>query len=137
MTDTPRPLPQLQGLTREFYDWCGKGELRFQRCVACEAWRHVPREMCPTCGSFEWSWNPSTGRGKVYSWTTVERPMHPAFARAAPYAVVVVEMEEGVRIASSVVDRDPRKLAIGLPVIVVFDQVVDGVTLPAFRCADA
>jgi uncharacterized OB-fold protein len=136
-TGSPRALPQLQGLTREFYDWCGKGELRFQRCASCRAWRHVPREMCPRCGSFDWGWAPSTGHGTVYSWTTIERPMHPAFADAVPYAVVVIEMDEGVRLASRVVDRDPRELSVGLTVTVVFDQVGDGVTLPVFRHADA
>jgi uncharacterized OB-fold protein len=93
--------------------------------------------MCPGCGSFDWGWARSTGRGTVYSWTTIERPMHPAFADAVPYAVVVVEMDEGVRLASRLVDRDPRELSVGLTVTVVFDQVGDGVTLPVFRYADA
>jgi uncharacterized OB-fold protein len=139
MSDQPehaRPLPLMQGLARQFYDWCGRGELRFQRCSACGAWRHVPREMCARCGSFDWSWGASAGKGRVFTWTVVARPMHPAFQHDVPYAVVVVEMDEGVRLASTVVDCTPGELEIDMPVEVVFDTV-DGVTLPRFRRADA
>jgi len=125
----------MDGLTREFYDWCAQGELRFQRCGACGAWRHVPREMCGRCGSFDWTWQRASGRGRVFTWTVVERPMHPAFATAAPYAVVVVELDEGVRVASGVIDCAPADLAFDMPVEVSFEQARDGVTLPLFRRA--
>jgi uncharacterized OB-fold protein len=123
----------LEGLTGEFYGWCTKGELRFQKCSDCGAWRHVPREMCPDCGSTEWDWQKSSGAGKVFTWTVAERPLHPAFADAAPYAPVVVEMEEGVRVLTEIVDCPPSELKIDMPVEVVFDAVTDGVTLPKFR----
>lgn len=136
MPPAGRPMPRMDGLTREFYGWCGRGQLRFQRCASCGAWRHVPREMCAQCGDFEWSWARSAGRGHVYTWTTVERPMHPAFAGDAPYAVVVVEMDEGVRLASTVTNCAPEDLAIGMPVRVVFDASGD-VTLPRFERVSA
>lgn len=130
-----RPLPRMQGLTREFYAWCARSQLRFQRCSSCSAWRHVPREMCARCGSFEWRWERSSGAGRVYTWTTVERPMHPAFAGGAPYAVVVVEMDEGVRLASTVTNCPPAQLRIGMPVRVVYDRVAPGIALPRFARA--
>jgi uncharacterized OB-fold protein len=136
MSDTlERPQPRMQGLTAEFYDWCAKGELRFQRCSSCAAWRHAPREMCARCGSFDWSWERSSGRGRVFTWTVVERPMHPAFQHDAPYAVVVVEMDEGVRLASRVIDCDAAALEIGMPVQVRFERVSDAVMLPFFTRA--
>lgn len=128
------PLPAMQGLTGEFYEWCRKGELRFQRCE-CGTWRHVPRETCARCGSFTWEWARASGRGRVFTWTVAVRPMHPAFANDAPYAPVVVEMEEGVRLVSQVVDCPPDALAIDMPVTVVFEAVSDAVTLPRFRRA--
>ena len=127
------PLPQMQGLTQQFYDFCKQHELRFQRCKPCGAWRHVPREMCAECGSMEWEWAKSSGRGTVYTWTVVVRPMHPAFHTAVPYAPVVVEMEEGVRLLSSVIDCAPEELEIGMPVEVTFQDVTDEVSLPKFR----
>ncbi len=132
-TITPRPLPALQGLTQQFYDWCRQGELRFQRCDSCHVWRHVPREICPQCSAAVWSWQRSSGRGRVFTWTVAVRPMHPGFAGDAPYAPVVVEMDEGVRVVSQLVDCAPSELAIDMPVSVVFDAVTPEVTLPRFR----
>ena len=129
------PLPRMQGLAQEFYDWCARGELRFQRCSSCMTWRHVPREMCARCGSFAWAWERSSGRGRVFTWTVVERPMHPAFQADAPYAVVVIEMDEGVRLATSVVDCAPSALAFDMRVEVTFDAAAGAVTLPRFKRA--
>ncbi len=132
---TPRLLPTLQGFTQQFYDWCRQGELRFQRCDACGTWRHVPREICARCGSFASTWTRSSGRGRVFTWTVAVRAMHPAFAADAPYAPVVVEMDEGVRVVSLMVDCPPEDLRIDMPVAVVFEAVTPDVTLPKFRRA--
>ena len=137
MTENVKPLPQMQGLTKEFYDWCKQRQLRFQRCKPCNTWRHVPREMCASCGSFEWEWEKSCGRGRIFTWTVVERPMHPSFARGLPYAPVIVEMEEGVRLLSQVVDCSPDQLEIDACVEVVFEDATDEITLPKFRRAAA
>ena len=130
-----KPLPALDGLTKEFYNWCHRGDLRFQRCGACQAWRHVPRPMCAACGSFEWTWQRSSGRGTVFSWTVTERPMHPAFQNDVPYAPVVIDMEEGVRLVSEMLDCSPDELEIGMPVELVFDHVTPEITLPKFKRA--
>ena len=131
----PNALPVLEGLNGQFYDRCRSGTLHFQRCRDCGTFRHVPRELCAACGSFAWEWAPSTGRGRLYSWTVVMRALHPAFLNATPVAPVVVEMEEGVRLLSQVIDCAPGELAIGLPVEVVFQAVTDEITLPFFRLA--
>ena len=129
------PLPELEGLHKEFYDHCKNHALHFQRCDDCRTFRHVPREMCASCGSWNWSWVASSGRGRIFTWTVVERPMHPAFVNACPYAAVVVEMEEGVRLLSEVTDMAPGDLEIDLPVEVLYDDVTDEVTLPKFKRA--
>jgi uncharacterized OB-fold protein len=128
-----KPLPAMEGLTQEFYGWCKQHELRFQRCADCGAWRHVPREMCAACGSWKWEWAPSSGRGTVFTWTVASRALHPAFQQNVPYAPTVIEMEEGVRLLSEVVDCAPEQLKIGMRVEVVFDDVTPEITLPKFR----
>lgn len=128
-----KPLPLMDGTTKEFYDRCKQRELSFQRCTQCGTWRHVPRPMCSACGSWEWEWTKSSGRGKVFTWTVVRRPMHPAFAEDPPYAPVVVELEEGVRMVTWLVDCPPDEIQAGMPVEVVFDDVTAEVTLPKFR----
>src|SRR5262249_21366066 len=107
-------------------------ELRFQRCAACARWRHTPRVLCPRCGSDQFEWAQSSGRGRVYAWSVTHRPMHPAFLEV-PYAAVVVELDEGVRMLSSVKDLTPDRLSIGMPVEVSFEDVTDDLTLPVFR----
>ncbi|MBK7522138.1 MAG: OB-fold domain-containing protein [Pseudomonadales bacterium] len=128
-----KPLPVLEGLSGEFYAWCRQGELRFQRCTDCGTFRHVPRELCAQCNSFAWEWARSSGRGTVYTWTVVQRALHPAFVNDTPLAPVVVEMEEGVRLLGNMVDCAPQELVIGLPVEVEFEAVTPEVSLPRFR----
>ena len=86
-------LPILHGYTKEFYDWCHKRELRFQRCQKCGAWRHPPRPMCTSCHSLEWEWAPTKGKGTVYCWTTVYQALDP-LSPMLPYAAVVVELRK-------------------------------------------
>jgi len=128
-----RPRPVLEGFTAEFYGHCARRDLRFQRCSSCGAWRHPPRVLCAVCGSSRWSWERSSGRGRVFTWTVVHQAMHPAFAAAVPYAVVVVETTEGVRVVSNLLDAGPDVLRLGLPVEVAYLRVDDELTLPMFR----
>ena len=137
MSEYAKPLPRGDGLNGEFYEYCRRHELRFQRCSKCGRWRHMPRETCPDCGSREFDWARSSGRGEVYTWTVVYRASHPGFEPEVPFAAVVVEMEEGPRVVSHLVDVPIESLAIGMPVEVVFDDVTPEWSLPKFRRAVA
>ncbi|MGH8013357.1 MAG: Zn-ribbon domain-containing OB-fold protein [Candidatus Binataceae bacterium] len=129
------PLPRASGKAAEFYQFCKQHELRFQRCTECGTWRHIPRDMCAHCGSFEWEWARSSGHGKVFSWTVAMQPMMRQFADLVPYAAVIVELEEGVRMVSWVTGVKPDQLRLEMPVEVMFDDVTADVTLPKFRPA--
>ena len=128
-----KPLPNTDGLGGEFYAFCARGELRFQRCAGCGAWRHPPRVLCAACRSNQWSWELSSGRGEVFTWTVVHQPLHPAFVDDVPYAVVVAELEEGPRLVAGLRELAPSELALGLPVEVVFEPRTETVSLPCFR----
>lgn len=134
-SECSKPEPSMDGMTKEFYSFCQKGELRFQKCSGCGNWRHVPRLMCAECGSWEWEWARSCGKGKLFTWTVVERPMHPGFANDLPYAPAMIELVEGVRMISWVIDCPPDQLVRGMPVEVVFQRVSEDLTLPKFRRA--
>lgn len=127
------PLPPRFGLAGEFYDFCKRHELRFQRCIGCATWRHIPRHLCAKCGSAAWEWAKSSGRGRIFSWTTIVQPAAPQFADFVPYSATIIEMEEGVRVVSWVVDCPPEALCLDQKVEVFFDDVTDEVTLPKFR----
>jgi hypothetical protein len=131
---TDRLIPQPVGLNAEFYAHAATGQLQFQRCTACSRWRHPPRFLCAACGSDEWSWQPSTVQGRVFSWTVTHRAVDPAFE--PPYAVVVVETDEGVRVVGNLQDADPTDLALDRRVEIVLEPVSDAVALLAFRLCD-
>ena len=125
-----KPLPTLEDLNGEFHRHCAAGELRFQRCGACRAWRHPPRVRCAACGSDAAVWAPVAGRGRIYSWTVTHQAMHPAFADDVPYATVVTELAEGVRLVSGTRDLPLEQLRLDLRVEVVLEEAAEGVVLP-------
>ncbi|HUI48091.1 MAG TPA: OB-fold domain-containing protein [Acidimicrobiia bacterium] len=128
-----RLLPAADGLNGEFYGFLARGELRLQRCTACAAWRHPPRFRCATCGSAGVAWERASGRGRVYSWTVTHRAVDPAFT--PPYAILVVELDEGPRLVGNLRGVEPSELVLDLPVVVEIEAVSDTVGLLWFSPA--
>lgn len=129
----PRPIlsKEMDPLAIEFYAACARGRLHFQRCSACGAWRHLPRHTCASCGSAAWSWEPSSGRGRLFSWTVTHQAPMPGLP--TPYVVAVVETEEGVRLAAGLLDADPAALRLDLPVAAELVPVSEEAAVPFFR----
>ena len=130
---SPPPASVPDGLNADWYEHCRRGELRFQRCAACGCWRHPPRFRCPACGSDQWIWERSSGRGTVFSWTVTHQVLRPAWADAVPYAVLVVELDEGVRVVAGLRGLAPSELRLGLPVAVAFEALSGSLTVPVFQ----
>jgi uncharacterized OB-fold protein len=128
---TDRLLPSTVGLNGEFYAFLAAGELRLQRCAACSTWRHPPRIRCAHCGSRAVTWERASGRGHVFSWTVTHRAVDPAFT--PPYAILVVELEEGPRLVGNLRGLEPSELALDLPVVVEIEHASDAVGLLWFR----
>lgn len=127
-----RPLPPLDDSPNGAFwkELARSGELRFQRCADCAAWRHPPRHLCAQCGSARAEWQRCRGRGAIVTWTVTHQAFHPAFAAETPYATVVTELEEGVRLVSGVRDLPLAELRIGLPVEVILEDAGGGLLLP-------
>ena len=88
-------LPDLEEPTSApFWEGTARGELPVQACGACGKWRMPPRPMCPYCQSTDIAWQPTSGRGRVWSYIVPHPPLLPAFAEVAPYNAIVVELEE-------------------------------------------
>ena len=132
--DFPLPVPSEDGAP--FWEFLRNGELRIQRCASCGVLQHPPRPMCPACGSFEREWAPVSGRGTVYSFVITRQAVHPSFEGHIPYATVVVELEEGVRLTSNLLDVPVDEIAIGMPARLELVPVDEAITLPLFRRAD-
>lgn len=125
----------LRPLTGEFWAAVNRGELVRPVCNDCGQSFFVPQFACPYCQSTNWDYQPSSGRGRVYSHTTVHRPPTPAFT--APYVMADVDVEEGWHLLTWIVDCEPDHVEIGMPVRVRFVNGPDGHLLPAFAPAEA
>jgi uncharacterized OB-fold protein len=130
--DIPVPFPSP--LTQPFWDGCDRRELLFQRCRDCGKATHTPAYICAHCTSRALVWERSTGRGAVYSWTTVWRPQVPTFE--VPYVAIIVTMDEGWEILSNLVGCPHDAVRVGLRVEVDFHEINGGVVLPYFRPID-
>jgi len=129
-TSPRRPAPVLTAENTFFWDAARAGRLVAQRCSASGELRHPPRPMCPHCGSLEWEEAELSGRGTVYSYSLLHHPQNPQFDY--PVIAALVDLEEGIRLVSNLVDIDPADVAIGLAVEVRFEPTVDGGALPVF-----
>ena len=128
-----KPLPQIDEQTRPFWEAARRHELVLQRCRECGSYRYPPGENCPECLSDDLEWARVSGRGTVFTWTVFHRVYHPGFVNEVPYAVVAIELEEGPRMTSNLVDCKLEDIKIGMPVEVVFEDASDEISLPKFR----
>ncbi len=126
-----RMLPQPDGVSQEYWDGLGRGELRVQRCSACEHTQFYPRALCEACaGDVEWI--TATGRGDVHTFTVVRaNPIEP-FRSLVPYVLAIVRLAEGPQMMTNIIDCDPEDVFIGMPVELAPVEA-DGVTLPFWK----
>jgi uncharacterized OB-fold protein/acyl dehydratase len=117
--------------TKFFWEGVRAGKLLVQRCKDCGTLRHPPGPMCPSCQSLAWEAVESSGRGTVHSYVVMHHPQIPPFDY--PNTVLLVELEEGTRLITQLVDAKPEDAAVGTPVEVVFREVEEGLVLPLFR----
>ncbi|WP_219503957.1 Zn-ribbon domain-containing OB-fold protein [Nonomuraea ceibae] len=131
MKAVPKPTPD----TQPFWDGTAAGELRIQRCRTCERRYFYPRPSCPHCGSGAVEWVRASGRASLYSYVINHRPA-PGFEEGGPYAIAVVELEEGVRMMTNIVNTEitPENLPLDLALKVVFERRGD-VHVPLFEPA--
>ncbi len=119
MKPAPKPTPE----TQPFWDGTAAGELRIQRCLTCERHYFYPRPNCPRCGGDQVEWVRVSGRATLYSYVINHRPA-PGFEDEAPYAIAVVELEEGVRMMTNIVGvpNVPEQLPLDMELRVVFER---------------
>ena len=132
MTVSRAPLPQPTPESKPFFDALKERRLLIQRCEECGLAYYYPRPFCPACLSARVEWEQASGRGKLYSFVINQRAA-PGFV--APYIIAVVELDEGPRMMTNLVDiePDPELVRCEMPVEIVFDDVDDDFTLPRFR----
>jgi uncharacterized OB-fold protein len=127
-------LPLIDSESEAFWAAARQGRFLIMRCRACEQPYFYPRRYCPRCWSDETEWLDASGRGTVYTYSIVRQNPAPPFSDWCPYAVVLVDLEEGVRVMANW-DRAIalEELSCGAPVRIVFEKITDEISLPRVR----
>jgi uncharacterized OB-fold protein len=130
-----RALPQPDHASRHYWQRAAEGQLVVQRCVDCEQYQFYPRALCARCTG-ETEWVDASGRGTLYTYTIIRQNRSEAFAPLLPYAVGMVELDEGVRMMSNIVDCAVDQLQVGIALEVLMVKAADDVGLPFWRPVD-
>ncbi len=133
MPETMKPIPAVTPNMAGFFEGAKRGKLMVQRCEGCGRLRFPAYELCSACLSTRAHWVEVSGRGEVYSFNIMHQVYHPGFAAEVPYAVVVIQLDEGPRMVSNLVGIKPHDIRCGMPVEAVFEKLNDEIYLPKFR----
>ncbi|HBP14132.1 MAG TPA: acyl dehydratase [Gammaproteobacteria bacterium] len=131
--DLVKPIPRPSSTTRPFWDGLNERKVQIQRCDACDSWVFYPRTRCPSCLGNQLVWHEVSGRGVLYTYTLARQPTAPHFADETPQQLAVVELDEGVRMTSTLVNVEPSDIVIGMRLRPYFDQVSDAITLLRYQ----
>ena len=137
MADYKKPIPQATPETQDFWDGIKRGEFRLQRCSNAKCANKPyfpPRPFCPECGSRDVASFTASGRGKLHTYVINQRPA-PGFEADAPYAIAVVELNEGPRLLTNItgVAQTPETLPLDLEVELAAEEITADISLPKFR----
>lgn len=130
-----KPLPIPDEDTQPYFDACKRGELMLQRCDDCKTLRFEPENICPKCLSDRFTWERLSGNGTVYTFSVVHHAYYSGFKNELPYVIAVVELAEGPRMLTNIIDCKPEQVKIGMPVKVTFKKCSEELTLPYFAPA--
>jgi uncharacterized protein len=131
-TTRQKQIPQPTPETAPYWEGCKAHELRIQFCTACGQYYFYPRRYCPNCLSDKVEWRKVSGKGTLHTYVIAARPA-PGFE--PPYVIAVVQLDEGPRLMSNIVNVEPKpeNLPADLPVEVVFEDMTDEISLPQFQ----
>ena len=132
--DFVKPLPVPTPTSRPFWDGLNAGKIVIQRCTECSTWVFYPRSRCSNCLSANLAWQEVSGAGVLYTFTLARQPTAPHFAEEVPQKLAIVELAEGVRMTSTLVNVDAADIRVGMKLKPVFDKQA-GVTLLRFQPA--
>ena len=125
--------------TRAWWEACARHEYVIQQCHKCGTCRFPPRPICYKCRSAEYAWKPISGRGAIYSYTIAVHPTHAALTKRVPYAILVVELSDagGERVIGNLIGSPPANPRIGAQVVLCWEDIGGGISLPQWRLADS
>jgi len=130
--DMTKPVPEVQPWSARFWEGTREGKFLIQTCGDCGSKIFYPRKYCPECWSGNLGWMQASGNAKIFSFSTAYSMVEPKFMDELPYTIAYVDLEEGIRMMTRIVECDPAAIKIGMDVEVVFFKRED-FHLPYFR----
>jgi uncharacterized protein len=127
--DRELPAPMITPENKPYFDGTARGVLLLKFCDACQRYHHYPRTFCPHCFSDRTRWVESSGRGKIYTFSVLR------LGTPTPFSLAYVQLEEGPRMMTNLVDCDFDALAIDMPVRLSCKPATDGTMIPMFTPA--
>ncbi|RLA39649.1 MAG: nucleic acid-binding protein [Gammaproteobacteria bacterium] len=127
-----KPQPRITPWAAPLWEACAQGKLSLPYCSQCEASFYYPRQWCPQCFNQDLSWLELSGRGKVYSFSVVHQSPLPSYQDDVPYVLAIIELEEGPRMMTNILNCDVDKVRVDMPVEVTFEERGD-MTIPQFQ----
>lgn len=128
----PRPAPEITAHAAPFWAAAREGRLVIQHCPACGHHQHYPRPWCTSCLHEAIEFVDASGEGTIYTFTVIRRSPNPSFAARVPYVLAFVDLDEGVRVVTNIVDCDPESVRIGQRVRARFEPIDDEHTIVLF-----
>lgn len=129
-----KPLPVETEWSAEFWTALRDGRFVLQRCTECGRYAGYPKVFCPHCYADALEWVESSGRGRIYTFSTIVSNPPSTFLAELPYTVAIIELDEGVRFLSRLVNVEPDAVQCDLPVRLVIEREGDQV-MPFFEPA--
>lgn len=132
MSTLPTPAPTVTQANAAFWAATAEGRFQLQRCNECDTVLWFPRRHCPSCWTENVSTFDASGKGVVYSFTVIRKGAM-AYKESGPFVIAYVELAEGPRVMTNIVDCDVETVKVGMHVEVVWHDTGQGNALYRFR----
>ena len=133
MSEYLKPLPVIQSFSQPFWDAAKDGKLLVQKCNSCGSSIFFPRDRCPECWSEDLGWIEASGKGEIYAFSVTYEGVEKAFKEDLPIVLAWIDLPEGIRMQTNIIDCNPDDVSIGMAVEVTFKKATNDINLPYFK----
>lgn len=135
MSQSPKPIPVATRWSKYYWESANQNKFVIQKCKDCGEYNFMPRMVCPNCFSDQLEWVEAAGKGKVYSYSIVLNNAPTAFASDVPFVLAIIQLAEGPKMVSNIIDVDFEKIQCDMDVEITFERLNEDINLPKWKPA--